>query len=271
MSKLITTLIILLFSINYNIFGSDLKALLSEFTDQQRIALYNGEELINLGKSPDDVTLLPAFAYSSTIQNNIEAMNPNIFVEVLLLAPVPEEFKRDSFSSQKERMRAIYNIFRKVSTLKGLEYYSHSRKRMRILFKEYFAINNLHDKKRVDDPVVSHVPAESEIHVQQTDSTFGKSYYEITYKSRENQILVTMQNASRLSYNFIPVVDKGGMQIMLGVIVLDDTILFYGTSSARVFGIFGLDKKIRHSFYNRIKAFHSWFTEHLSHYSENTN
>ena len=80
------------------------------------------------------------------------------------------------FDSPESRLR-IYNILLSMSTMKGTQYYSASRERMRTLFAESYVVDGPNRQNRLPDPVVQEIPPTSKLTVLQEDLTFGENLY----------------------------------------------------------------------------------------------
>jgi hypothetical protein len=181
-------------------------------------------------------------------------MEPKIGVEALFL--LRERIEGDT---EAERELALYNIFRSVSTMEGIEYYSASRGRMRIFYKESYAINDPEDREPVTDPTVDEIPPSDQIYVYQEDSSFGRNVYTVEYVRREDAYLMSMTNLTRMYYGILPVVAPENLEIHLTVVETEEGYLFYGACGVSVISLFGLEDRAKDSFYNRIEALYRWF------------
>ncbi|MFP3959295.1 MAG: DUF6675 family protein [Spirochaetaceae bacterium] len=184
----------------------------------------------------------------------LRAMEPKIGVEALFL--VEEHVEEET---EKERDRALYNIFRAVSTMEGIEYYSASRERMRTFYHESYAVEDPESREPLSDPVVTEVPEEERIYVYQRDSSFGRNVYRVDYVRDGDAYLMSMTNLTRMYYGVLPVVAPENLEIHLTVMETEEGYLFYGACGVRVISLFGMQDRARDSFYNRIEALYRWF------------
>ncbi|MFP4010382.1 MAG: DUF6675 family protein [Spirochaetaceae bacterium] len=204
----------------------------------------------------DTVELNLAFEGSGRdrTERALTAMEPRIGVEALFL--VEEHVEEES---EKERDRALYNIFRSVSTMEGIEYYSASRERMRTFYHESYAVEDPESREPLSDPVVTEVPEEDQIYVYQRDSSFGRNVYRVDYVRDDDAYLMSMTNLTRMYYGVLPVVAPENLEIHLTVMETEEGYLFYGACGVRVISLFGMQDRARDSFYNRIEALYRWF------------
>ncbi len=222
-------------------------------TGPEKEILYEKGELTRYffsGESPEYFIKTP---FLRDLEKRFSSLSPNIGVESVFF------HKTDRDISVTE----IYSILLSVRTMKGIEYYSASRKRMRTLFTESYVIKSKDDPVPIPDPSVKNPDKDITIYVNQTDKTFGKNIYRTDYRSDGKVIWVRMTNETSMRYKFIKMVDPGNISINLFVTKTDGGILFYGITGVKTFSFFGLEKAKKESFYNRIKAMYGWFITEL--------
>ncbi len=210
-----------------------------------------------------DLELGPQIPGLENTRSALEDMQPKIGVEALFLL-------RDRLAGddEEERDRALYNIFRSVSTMEGIEYYSATRERMRIFYKESYAVEGPDSREPLPDPTVSEVPRRDRVHVYQRDSSFGRNVYEVEYVRREDAYLMSMTNLTRMYYGILPVVARENLETHLTVVETEEGYLFYGASGVSVISLFGLEDRAKDSFYNRIEALYRWFRSRVEAHNE---
>ncbi|MFQ3620571.1 MAG: DUF6675 family protein [Spirochaetales bacterium] len=163
------------------------------------------------------------------------------------------------FTDGKVSWVQVYNILLSLRSMKGIEYYSASRGRMRTLFAESYVIKSAEDPTPLPDPKVSDLPPEQILYVFQEDLTFGKNITRWKYRTQEEGVAISITNLTPMRYSFFTVADPGNMQIHLLVSPTEEGIVFYGCMVAKSPRFLGLEKTRTESFYNRIKALFSWF------------
>lgn len=205
-----------------------------------------------------ELELAPDLRGVDDIREALETMDPKVGIESLFL--LSESLPGDS---EAERELTLYNIFRSISTMEGIEYYSASRERMRVFYKESYVINNPDDKDRRDDPLVSEIPETDTIHVFQRDSSFGRNVYEVEYRHRDDKFFMSMTNLTRMYYRIAPVVAPENLEIHLTVVETEDGYLFYGATGVDVITLLGLEDRVKDSFSNRVEAIFRWFQSRI--------
>lgn len=168
------------------------------------------------------------------------------------------------FPETGELKQRVYNVLRSVSTMKGVQYYSVTRGKIRTLFEESYAVASAEQPERIPDPVVKEIPASSSLTVFQEDTTFGQNYSRWIYKYADDEISISITNLTPLKYSFFKMVDPEQMQIHLLVRPMEEGISFYGCAVVKSAKFLGLEKSSKESFYNRIKAIYTWFRDQLT-------
>lgn len=151
-------------------------------------------------------------------------------------------------------------LLRSISKLQGLEYYSTSRKKMRILYEESYVVDNEKSQKKIVDPITGNADRLSLIAIQK-DLTFGKNVYNYLYRQDKNTVAFYSKNTSTINYSFLKVIDPGKLHVSLVVHDLGDYLLIYGLTRATFIAIPGLEEKLTASFSTRIDALYNWFIQ----------
>jgi hypothetical protein len=217
-------------------------------------------ELYHTGKTSrfyftpaDSTRYLPESAFSAAITENLTEIAPNIGVETLYL------FEAPGISPAQNDMLGIYNLLRKLSTVKGIEYYSASRGRTRTFFREFYTIDGPEQTGPVPDRLVASIPREDVLYAFQEDLTFGKNISRLRYRYERPFIALSIVNLEKMRYALIPLIQEEDMQTHLIIYVLDGFIMFYGNCGVSTIEFFGLVNKKKESFSNRVEAMYRWF------------
>jgi len=206
---------------------------------------------------------MPREGLGSDLLREIEKIETVIGVESLHLLSYKEAGAYVQLTpgsvGDRDPLLKVYNLLLSVSTMKGLQYYSASRGRMRTLFAESYVIRSPTDPTPIPDPKVDTLPSEQTLFVFQEDLTFGKNITEWKYRSKEEALSISITNLTPMKYSFFTVAEPGNMQIHLLVLPAEEGIVFYGCMVAKSPRFLGLEKTRTESFYNRIKALFTWF------------
>ncbi len=240
-----------------------LEQLFDGFPDEQKEQIIS--DLIETGEhtrffsKKTNLELLPDLPIREDIRRSVRELEPRIGMEALFLAPLP-----DPSASEAEKALYIYNTMLSVSTMQGINYYSASRERDRLLFARSHFVASVENEAPIPDPRVTVIPERLDMTVLQEDLTFGENFYGMRYIARGDAVLVTMENLTVMKYGIFPVLKKQNLQIYLIAVPLDRHVLFYGGFGAKVPAIPFLEEKAKNSFYNRIVALYRWFGTQLN-------
>ena len=255
MNRFTVTLLLLLLS-SFYLAASD--SILDYLSPEERSTLYSEGEISRYFYAKDQPEYLFKTIFSDELLKELSTLDISIGVESLYYLKYS-----NVINSKSATPISIYNTLLSIETMKGIEYYSQSRKKMRTLFTESYEIVSPDDLKPVADPVIKTIPQVLNRYLLQTDKTFGENIYETVYKFEGSAIWVNMVNTTKMKYKFIPMVKPGKMSVNLFILPMEDGLLFYGVSAAETASFFGLEKTKKESFYNRIKAMYNWFSDQL--------
>ena len=230
----------------------------AELTELLRDGVVRARITTERGAAATDVRLAPAFG--DAIADRIAAVEPSIGVEMVMIRPLdPQRSRIDD---------TIESSLASISAMEGIEYYSASRDRMRVLFHESYAIAAPDDRRRVPDPIGVTGEDERVVHVFQRDSSFGSNVLELTYRSTETAVWIEMKNLTTMYYQgFVPAVRAEQLTMHIVAYVDGDSVLFYGVSAARTGFLMGMERRVEESFANRLIALAEWFLSGISHRS----
>jgi hypothetical protein len=203
--------------------------------------------------------LIPDVSVREEIEAKIREMELTVGTEVLSVYAN----EAVDFDAPGSRLR-IYNILLSMSTMKGIQYYSASRERMRTLFAESYVVDGPDAEIRLADPIVLEIPPFKMLYALQEDLTFGENVYETQFRYSGDFFLLDSTNLTTMHYLFLPMVKPRNSVTLILLIPAGDKLLFYGAVGAHTMGLLGLARSKEESFYNRLKAIFGWFTQRMS-------
>ncbi len=168
---------------------------------------------------------------------------------------------------KKKDVRTISRIFRSISQLKGLEYYSSSRKKMRTLYESSYVIDDPETKIKQDDPV-ERAETDFSVYALQKDLTFGEHVYRYRFISDDNSSGFISTNNDLLKYKVFKAVKPNDLQVSICVTDLGDYLLIHGLTRADFTSLSVLRKRVQRSFKTRGEAVLKWFIEKYEEKSE---
>jgi hypothetical protein len=210
------------------------------------------------------LTLVPRVASAAAIAAEVRTSAPTVGVEVLRIfrgLPAPADAR--GWDSPEGLLR-LYNALHATSTLKGITYWSASRKERRVLFTESFAIASPGKIAAIPDPMFTSIPAHDEMHTFQQDQSYGKNTYRQEFEFGGDHLVVRVLNTSTISLALVPVIRPGGL-VSLSILVPEGRdLLYYGVSWIRTSFPLGDMGKRRDSLANRLIAMGDWLRTRLA-------
>jgi len=210
------------------------------------------------GASP---RLLPQLPRRAQILEEISARRLTVGVEILAVHPGTGEAL-----DTPEGLRRLYNLMNAVSGMKGLEYYSASRKRMRTLFAESHLIDDpLNRRPLPDREFPGEIPAVEQVYLFQEDLTFGGTIYRAEYYFEDGVLSLHTTNLTPMRYLGLNMIKVEESLSWICLIPYGSNILFYGLTGGKTMKFLGLEKSRsrEESFYHRLKAIYGWYTRAL--------
>jgi len=160
---------------------------------------------------------------------------------------------------------AVYNVLRAVGSLQGLEYWSASRGRMRLLYEYSSLVAGPDDRTSLGDTRLPALPVNAEtLFARQKDLSFGDNVYKITLSTGQGYTAQHSTNLTGMRYGIVPVAAPGVVNVRLLVIDVDEGLIFYTVSSAKAAVLPGVRAKLESSFGNRAEAVYAWFSRELA-------
>jgi hypothetical protein len=214
-----------------------------------------------LGAGKAEIALAPSGSDADYLGAELLRQNPDVCVESLSLAPLPPEFSR---LSRAQRRIALGNVMRSISALKGIEYYSASRGKRRVLFEEAYCVASRSSAQRAPDPLRADIPAWEEAFAFMKDSTFGANAMRLEYRGGPDSLSLSVENLSAMKIGLITAMKPGCFEIILVAEESNDEVVLYALALAKAQALPGMRDKIRESTSNRVDALLEWIRNGLS-------
>ncbi|MDR2662857.1 MAG: hypothetical protein LBC31_07675 [Treponema sp.] len=221
--------------------------------------LGQGEKLVRLQQKDPVPVLVPRDPYiKGMVERTIRDLDPGFFVETLRI------YRKPAFNPGSPRWTAVertglYNQLLALSSLAGLQYYSASRKKMRVFYETSTVVSGPDGKTPRPDPVYANPPGELTIYARQKDLSFGDNIYRYDYYARPDSLVFIQENITSMNYGIIPAVSKNKLRSLVVVCDAGDCLLIYAVSMAKAASVPGLNDRISASFTNRAEAVLDWF------------
>lgn len=205
--------------------------------------------------------IIPNSSLTTRIMDSYREKDINLGTEFMVL--YRDLDLEDLENSTEDYLLNYYNTLANLSSLQGINYWSNSRQKYRLLFEESWFIDSPEDMNRVDDPIFTVLNGETSYFIHQKDKTFGDSESKVTYKAADDALNMTIVNETPLKITVIKAVDKKNLTIDMLIVPTDKGLLCYGLISAKTIKFKLLEERASNSFYYRIVAINNWFTESI--------
>lgn len=188
------------------------------------------------------------------------AEKPGIIIEAAFLWTKPGGPGTQDEIPQDELL-ALYNIMRSIGSLEGIEYYSASRKTMRLFYESSSLVSAPDGKTSLPDTRLHTLPSGETLYARQKDLSFGDNVYRIELLSGADFVHFSSINTGAVSYGIIPLAGKEKIKIQVLLINADEGVLIYTLSSVNAVLLPGMRGKLEDSFGNRAAAVFAWFKQ----------
>ena len=193
------------------------------------------------------------------IGKQLSELGPSVMVETLYLYKKPLEAERPAMSAAEEA--GLFNQVLALSTLAGLQYYSATRGAMRTFYETSSVVDGPSGKKPIGDPFYPRPPAAITVYARQKDLTFGDNTYQYNFYYEPGSLIFIQENLTTMMAGIIPAVGKNKLRSAVAVLDLEDHLLVYAVSMAKVASLFGMNDRVGNSFSNRAEAIIHWFSD----------
>jgi len=151
-----------------------------------------------------------------------------------------------------------------VQKLAGLQYYSHSEKKMKLLFKESARIEHPHAHAPLPSPVFRKLPIDTTFYIRQVDNRIGPAVYRTTLRADSVNVTFFLYNVFPASKLGLQLVESGDFLLYIAVQRTRAGELELNAWQWQRFkdGILGLFVK-EESFVNRLKAVAGFYQKAL--------
>jgi hypothetical protein len=221
-------------------------------------ALERGETVTEVQLSRPVPKIAPDHAFFRELTETLFArVRPSMMIENLRLYRKPEG--AGGAWTEAERA-ALYNGITAISSLAGLEYYSSSRKTMRIFYETSSVIDGPDTARPAADPVFDTPPEHLVLYARQKDLTCGDNIYRYECFAPDSAIIMVQENITPMNISIITAIARGNLRSVVAVFDAGAYLLLYTAAIARASSFPGLGNRVSASFTTRVEAIAGWFS-----------
>jgi len=236
--------------------GPALEEALAFLPPADRAALLKDNAVTVFSDKFDNLHLWKGSEFEGSAQGLFEHRESTLAAEALFLIPVALP------SDRPTRDKLLQKAMTSVSTMKNLQVYSISLKRMETFIFDAYRTQTTDKKTRLPDPEVSDADRMSFTAFQNEEQT-GESFARYTFVRAPGWSQVIQTNLTSLNYGIIPLVSPGDLLTAVYVVPFEDQLLVYGVTAAKTLSLFGLERSKTASLYTRMEALVTWFADNL--------
>lgn len=179
--------------------------------------------------------------------------------------PVRVECKA-TYARNGKSISDIAGILTGISTIKGTQYYSQTKKEVTTLFTDAYTVDHPRHANRIDDHHLgTELPMGIDIYGMLEDSRFKDNVYQFSYLFDDNHITLKITNMSTLKYGFIKAIDTHCFLFLLDIVLTEDEIQVYnaGFCKPAVLPAF-METRVNNAITNRMDALFGWFEKEVT-------
>lgn len=214
-----------------------------------------GKPLIRVhrGNAATNLDTTPGHEAARRVAAETVAESPRLVVEALFLWKKPR-----ALSPAAERA-ALFDTMLAVRSLEGIEYFSASRGRREVLFKESWRVAAPGELAPLPDLARSGGVEKADYYAWQRDASFGGVVYKIEAEAAGDAVRASFTNETPIRYSIIPLAGPGGLVMRFALVDTAEGVLFYLVLAAKAEIPGFLAKRVEDSFTNRSSAMFAWF------------
>jgi len=218
-----------------------------------------GEEFHRFTEKDKKIRLLPKTEHSENVEKYIFADMPDKigYASEALFYVTKDDLVKKSKKEDKSKVDTSINtvskIVRSISQMKGMLYYSNTRKRYEVLYNDAYRITDEKNTAKIQDDLNGSANGKT-VYAMLDEHTFGKAYYKIQYQENDKCVTMTMENLTSLSYKFIKALKPGKLKMAVTVYDTGDGYFVYVAMLADFKQMGFLENKMNNSFTARIRA-----------------
>ena len=204
-----------------------------------------------------DLSLVPSTLLAQNLSKNLwpkKNEEPAFVRESLYLVPKSSLKSATGEVSIEEASRVI----RRISTMQGIEYYSHNEERYTTLYDNAYCIKGADDRTRVADDVTGSADGKI-LYALLDDNSFGKTNYRMEYHQNEDEVCMHFINVTPLKFGPVKAVANDNLHILLDISDCGNYFAVYILAKTKFPAFSFLEKTMNESFNARLDAIYDWF------------
>lgn len=209
----------------------------------------------------DKYVLLPQTDYSSKVLSNRVKKGgkdfPFVFEGLFLLNKKDLLATSNSTDTQID-ITDVSRVFRSISKMQGMTYYSTTKKKELVLYKKAYTISGPDSETPIADDNKGNADGKV-LYCLQDDASFGVTRYKLNYYQSDKLLYAVFTSTDPIGLGPFTGIEKGNIKINALVIDCGDDLLLYLSTDATCNSLPGIKKQVTDSMTSRMKAVYKWF------------
>lgn len=228
-----------------------------ELMENGRVLIFKDEADAN------GFTLLPKSVYAEKIKDGlVEKLEKNysFMCEGLYYLKKADILKTSNSSATNITIDDVARVYRSVSDMEGMTYYSNSRNKEMVLYENAYMIENVEDKKPTIIPDMNEGNADGQVsYCLLDDASFGKNKYMLSYFQSPKELFAQFTLMDKMGKGPFNALYPGKLKINTLVIDCGDDLLMYSCTDLDSVKLPGIKNMIVDSMTARMEAIYNWF------------
>jgi len=210
-------------------------------------------------KSDYKLTLRPKSEFAQKTKDSWKSDEKPVFViEKLYLINKQDYLSKTSLvDSERLNIDLISKSLRSFSTMKGIKYYSNTRKREETLYVDAYTFEKSKKDKSVPDKNSGDANG-MVLYCMNNDHSLGKCFYKVSFLQSDNELNAIFDNVESVKYGPMTAVKPDNLQITIDVVDCGEDMLVYMFFEAKFPNISVFANKLTKSFTARVDAMYLW-------------
>lgn len=224
------------------------------FTPEERQILADQGHLVGSAAGLDQLSLWQKIPAAAGLKARLGGRPSTMASEAVFL------FDRPMGTDLESRLVSAVTA---VSTMKGLEVYSDSQKKMETFLFESYRVDASGSKAPLPDPETAAWGPLTSFTVYQKEEQAGDVYSQMTVEKADGLVTVTLTNLTPISLFGFRFVDPGKLNTVFLFIPLAEKVAVVAVTTVDSIRFFGLETVKQKSFAYRLIALGGWFEANL--------
>ena len=237
------------------------ESFLESVPEEYRNRLLETGSVLNINEESDnEYHVLPECDYTELIRANRVQKTTVPFVAEQMYYITKEELGERLNKEPVFDVSDAAEIFSSVSKMTGMKYFSTTRKREMVLYKDVHFVSGPNEKEEVPDYENSETDG-LQYFALLHDASFGPNIYQMDYHQSDSALYVRVTNKDSMRFGFVKAVKPEDLILSYLIVDCGDSFLVYLATDVNMKKFPGMRKQVADSLVSRLTAVYNWFLD----------